>query len=148
MLGRYLLASDDARTRIGIAGALEREGHRVDRVTHLSLAARHADLTDVDAVVIGLEQPLRRERFIERVRARNTRVPVIVLLDSHTAGQANRLQALGATIVLTRPLRVDVLVQHLENLVDENLPDARRSAPPMRGPVQRQQRKPREPVLV
>lgn len=90
MLGRYLLASDDARTRIGIAGALEREGHRVDRVTHLSLAARCADLTDLDAVVVGLEQPLRRERFIERVRARNTRVPVIVLLDSHTAGQANR----------------------------------------------------------
>ena len=113
------------------AGALEREGHRVDWVTHLQLAAQSADLTDVDAVVIGLEQPLRRERFIERVRARNSRVPVIVLLDSHTAGQANRLEALGATVVLSRPLRVDALVQHLERL----------QAPPpalMRGPVQRQ----------
>jgi DNA-binding response OmpR family regulator len=141
-LGRYLLASDDARTRIGIAGALEREGHRVDRVTHLQLAAQHADLSEVDAVVVGLEQPLRRERFIERVRARNSRVPVIVLLDSHTAGQANRLQSHGVTVVLTRPLKVAELVQHLERLA----PALR---PAMRGPIQRPRSRTRTaPALV
>ncbi|MDA0336775.1 MAG: hypothetical protein O2782_16550 [bacterium] len=128
-MGRYLLASDDARTWFGIAGALEREGHRVDRVTHLQLAAQHADLTDVVAVVIGLEQPLRRERFIERVRARNSRVPVVVLLDSHTAGQASRFEAPGATVVLTRPLRVADLVQRLESLQPQRPRSPSLSAP-------------------
>lgn len=102
--------------RISIASALEREGHQVDRVTHLGLAAQNADLTDVDAIVIGLEQPFRRERFIERVRARDSRVPVIVLLESHTAWQTNRSEALGATVVLRRPLQVAELVRCLTDL--------------------------------
>lgn len=117
-MGRFLLASDDARTRIGVAGALERAGHEVDRVTHLGLAAMSADLQGLDGVVIGLSQHVRRERFIEGVRARRPGVPVLTLLDSHNTWQAQRLEALGVEIVLARPFRAAELVTRLEELVE------------------------------
>lgn len=115
-MARFLLASDDARTRIGVAGALERAGHQVDRVTHLRLAAETADLRPIDAIVVGLEQPQRREDFVRRVRARCAGIAVVALLDGRTAWQAQRLEQAGATVVLSRPLKVDELVARLEAL--------------------------------
>jgi DNA-binding response OmpR family regulator len=118
-MGRFLLASDDARTRIGIGGALERAGHQVDRVTHLQLAARSADLSQVTAVVVGLEHPCRRESFIQALRSRRPEMPVVALLDARSAWQTDRLQSLGATVVFGRPLPVADLIGHLEDLASD-----------------------------
>jgi len=116
-MGRFLLASDDARTRIGIAGALERAGHQVDQVTHPRLAAKSADLSNVDAVVVGLEQSIARDRFVEQIHSRSPNIPVVVLLDARSDWQESRLQALGVTIVMARPLNVAQLVTSLAKLI-------------------------------
>lgn len=123
-----LLASDDARARVGIAGALERAGHRVDRVIHLTTAARSADLSQIGVVIVALEQTLKRDRFIKEVRARHPRVPVIVLLDARTAWQANRTESLGASVVLTRPLRLEALIQQVTDILTPK-PRAKASVP-------------------
>ena len=115
-MARYLLASDDARTRIGIGGTLERAGHQVDRVTHLRLAAEHADLSRTDAVVVGLERSERCAEFVRTLRARYRALPIVVLLDALSEWQTRRLAELGATRVLVRPLAVDQLVADLEEV--------------------------------
>lgn len=134
---RFLLASDDARTRIGVAGALERAGHGVDRVTHLRLAAACADLRQTDGVLVGLQQPLRREEFVAAVRGRHATLPIAVLLDRLTGWQAPRLEALGAVVVPPGPLPVAELVERLERLVAAGRSDGGRAHTVDRGHILR-----------
>jgi len=112
-----LLASDDAGTRLGTGRAFRRSGYHVSHVTNFHLAANGADLADVDAIVVGLDQQLRREEFIRRVRLRDRQTPIVAVMDSPVAWQAKRLQALGAQSVLTRPYQVTDLLAEVDKLV-------------------------------
>ena len=118
-MARFLLATDDARTRIGIAHALERAGHTADIVTHPKLASERADLHGVDAVLVALQQPMQREQFIIRLRARNQEIPVVMLLDSLSVWQERRLKA-NDSVVLRQPVGTSQVVARLEDLAGES----------------------------
>ena len=114
-MARILVASDVARTRISIAGALTRAGHTVDRVSHLRLATTHADVRGVDVVLVDLGHPFQQEQFVAGLRARSD-LPIVVIVDTFRVWAVRRLQACGASI-LTHPLSVDDIVEQLEQLL-------------------------------
>ena len=117
-----LLASDDTGTRLGTGRAFKRSGYHVSHVTNFHLAADGADLADVDAIVVGLDQQIRREEFIRRVRLRDRRTPIVAVMDSRVAWQARRLRAMGAQSVLTGPVQVAELLAEVDSLIDAPLP--------------------------
>ena len=117
-----LLASDDAGTRLGTGRAFRRSGYHVSHVTNFHLAADGADLDDVDAIVVGLDQQIRREEFIRRVRLRDRQTPIVAVMDSPVAWQVRRLRAMGAQRVLTGPVQPADLLAEVDSLVDAPAP--------------------------
>lgn len=117
-----LLASDDTGTRLGTGRAFRRRGYHVSHVTNYHLAADGADLADVDAIIVGLDQQIRREEFIRRVRLRDPKTPIVAIMDSPVAWQAKRLQAMGVQSILTGPCQVDDLLAEVSKYVEAPLP--------------------------
>ncbi len=117
-----LLASDDSGTRLGTDRAFRRSGYHVSHVTNFHLAAKGADLYDIDAIVVGLDQQLKREAFIRGVRLRDPHTPIVAVMESPVAWQAGRLRAMGAQSVLIRPFPVTDLLAEVNKLVEAQLP--------------------------
>ena len=114
-MARFLLASDDAWTRIGVARALERAGHTADHVTHLKLASEEADLYGVGAVLVALQQPEHRDLFVAGLRKRDPEIPVVVLLDAWSPWREPLGEA-AVSVVLRQPVEVRQVVDQLEDL--------------------------------
>ena len=115
--GRYgsnSVAGDEARMRVGVCRALEAAGHEVLHVHDFRLAAQAADLGEIDAIVLDLDQHIRCERFIRSVRARDRETPIVAITEARVTWRFAQLEALGAQAVLARPFRITELVGLIE----------------------------------
>lgn len=84
-------------------------------MTHLRLAAQHADIHQVDAVLIDLDHPFQQEQLVTSLRERSP-VPIIVLTDTLRAWATARLLILGAE-VMTPPFTDDDVAARLEAML-------------------------------
>lgn len=116
-MARVLLAGDDARTRVELERALAQAGHEVSRVVDFRLAYDGLSFRDHEAVVVDLDQRIRREEFVRRARMRGCRGPVVAVGESLPDWQVTRLRALGAGSVLQRPIAARDVVGELERLL-------------------------------
>lgn len=116
-MARVLLASDDPRTRIELERALASAGHEVSRVVNFRLAFDGLNFREYEAVIVELDQRIRREEFVRRARLRGCRGPTVAIGESLPSWQVSRLRALGAGSVLQRPLDVGEVVGELGRLL-------------------------------
>jgi DNA-binding response OmpR family regulator len=116
-MAKVLLASDDPRTRAELERALAGAGHEVCRVVNFRLAFDGLNFRDHEAVVVELDQRVRREEFVRRARLRGCRGPVLAIGESLPNWQVSRLRALGARTVLQRPVKAGDVVGELSRLL-------------------------------
>jgi len=116
-MARVLLACDDARSRVELERALAGAGHEVSRVVNFRLAFDGLSFRDHEAVVVELDQRIRREEFVRRARLRGCRGPVVAVGESLPGWQVTRLRALGAGSVLQRPVDASEVVGELGRLL-------------------------------
>ena len=116
-MARVLLAGDDPRTRAELERALTSAGHEVSWVVNFRLAFDGLNFRDHDAVVVDLDQRIRREEFVRRARLRGCRGPVVAVVESLPGWQVTRLRALGAGSVLQRPIAARDVVGELDRLL-------------------------------
>jgi len=116
-MARVLLVSDDPRTRVELERALASAGHEVSRVVNFRLAFDGLNFRDHEAVLVELDQRIRREEFVRRARLRGCRGPVLAIGEALPGWQVSRLRALGAGSVLQRPVAAGEVVSELGRLL-------------------------------
>ncbi|AWI52189.1 DNA-binding response regulator [Aquabacterium olei] len=115
---RVLLAEDEHALGEWLSKALARSGTQVDWVDDGQLAERALDDTDYDALILDLGLPgLTGRQLLQRLRARDRRLPVLILTARDSL--AERVQALnqGADDFLAKPFALEELEARLMALV-------------------------------
>ena len=115
---RVLLAEDEHALGEWLSKALSQSGTQVDWVDDGQLAERALDDGDYDALILDLGLPgLTGRQLLQRLRARDRRLPVLILTARDSL--AERVQALnqGADDFLAKPFALEELEARLMALV-------------------------------
>ncbi len=115
---RVLLAEDEHALGEWLSKALAQSGTHVDWVDDGQLAERALDDGDYDALILDLGLPgLTGRQLLQRLRARDRRLPVLILTARDSL--AERVQALnqGADDFLAKPFALEELEARLMALV-------------------------------
>lgn len=115
---RILLAEDDHHLGTWLSRALEHAGIQVEWVNDGRLAERALQQNDHDALVLDLGLPgLDGHAVLERLRARDQRLPALILTARDSLDQ--RVQSLnaGADDFLAKPFELAELEARLQALV-------------------------------
>ncbi|MBS0293128.1 MAG: response regulator [Proteobacteria bacterium] len=115
---RILLAEDERPLGEWLAKALEQGGCHVDWYDDGRLAERALDERNYDALVLDLGLPGRDgASILRRLRARDRRIPVLVLTARDTLGDRVRSLNEGADDFLAKPFELAELEARLTALV-------------------------------
>ncbi len=115
---RVLLAEDEHALGEWLSKALVQSDIQVDWVDDGQLAERALDDSDYDALILDLGLPgLTGRQLLQRLRARDRRLPVLILTARDSL--AERVQALnqGADDFLAKPFALEELEARLMALV-------------------------------
>ncbi|MCB1954822.1 MAG: EAL domain-containing protein [Rhodocyclaceae bacterium] len=118
---RVLVVDDDRSTRSALRYALELNGFGVDEATSgdeaiILLGQTQADLVVLDAVMPGTDGFSTCTRIKELDDTRDTPVLMITSLDDRQS--IERAFAAGATDYITKPLHLNVVVQHIRRTIE------------------------------
>ena len=115
---RILLVEDDMLLAKSLTDGLEEHGFHVDEADRGEDSLELSDLYEYQVMVLDLGLPdMRGDEILDNLRAKNERLPVLVL--SGEADVEARLLCLrsGADDYLTKPFNMDELVARLHALV-------------------------------
>ncbi len=115
---RILVVEDDSKIASFIAKGLKQAGYAVDRCADGEEALALAETTSYDAAVVDVMLPkLDGLSFIQRLRSRKIRTPVIIL--SAKASLDDRIKGLqaGGDDYLTKPFAFSELTARLHALI-------------------------------
>ena len=115
---RILLVEDDMLLAQSLTDRLEGQGFHVDEADRGEDALELSDLYEYQVMVLDLGLPdMRGDEVLDNLRAKNERLPVLVL--SGEADVEARLSCLrsGADDYLTKPFNMEELVARLHALV-------------------------------
>jgi two-component system, OmpR family, response regulator len=115
---RILVVEDDPKIASFIAKGLKQAGYAIDRCADGEEALALAETTPYDAAVVDVMLPkLDGLSFIQRLRSRKIRVPVIIL--SAKASVDDRIKGLqaGGDDYLTKPFAFSELTARLHALI-------------------------------
>ena len=125
-MAAVLLAFDNTGARTALARTLTSAGHMIAHVTDFRLAMDGADFTDVEMVIVDLDQQVRREEFIRSARHLECTSPIIAIGEELPEWQVQRLESLGAQLVMPGPAEPHKVVAEVARL----LPEADRGSRP------------------
>lgn len=116
---RILIAEDDAVLADGLSRALRKAGYAVDCVTSGSDAdTAVATNQEYDLLILDLGLPgLSGTEVLKRLRARNARVPVLILTANDSVEQRVRGLDLGADDFMSKPFALSELEARIRALV-------------------------------
>lgn len=115
---RILLAEDEHTLGTWLGTALARLGIQVEWVDDGVLADGSLKTGEYDALVLDLGLPgLRGEEVLERLRARDQRLPALILTARDSSKDKVRLLNLGADDFLAKPFDLSELEARLRALV-------------------------------
>lgn len=128
--GRILVVDDDRTFRLSTAELLRQDGHQVEAVGDASEAEVALRDGAFDLVLLDLRMPgLSGVRFLEVLRMRGARLPVLMISGFGTVEAAVEALQIGADDFLTKPVDPDVLSAKVEELLDRRpVPEARAGA--------------------
>lgn len=116
---RILIAEDDAVLADGLSRALRKAGYAVDCVNSGSDAdTAVATNQEYDLLILDLGLPgLSGTEVLKRLRARNARVPVLILTANDSVEQRVRGLDLGADDFMSKPFALSELEARIRALV-------------------------------
>jgi len=112
---KVLVVDDEPDMADSIRDMLERYGHQVVVETKSTRAVQLAVAEQPDLVLTDLRMPdLDGLELLDRLRASNMNMPVIVITGYASTDAASRAKAHGATDFLTKPFSPDELRRRVE----------------------------------
>lgn len=121
MRGTILLVDDEAYVLHSLASVLERRGFEVRTAGGLEQALGQHDLEGVDAVVTDLKMPGGDGlQLVERVRAQDADVPIVVYTGHGSVASAVDCMRAGASDYLQKPADPDQMVLVIERVVEHS----------------------------
>lgn len=116
---RILVVDDDRTFRLSTAELLRQDGHVVNAVGNASEAEETLRTDDFDLLLLDLRMPgLSGVRFLEVLRTRGTRIPVLMISGFGTVEAAVEAIQIGADDFLTKPVDPDLLSAKVEELLE------------------------------
>ena len=116
---RLLVVDDDHTFRRSMAELLRQDGHEVETAEDAAAAGRALEESAFDLVLLDLRMPgLSGTRFLEVIRTRGERLPVLMISGFGTVDAAVEALQLGADDFLTKPVDPDVLSAKVAELLD------------------------------
>jgi two-component system OmpR family response regulator len=115
---RVLVVEDDEKIASFVVKGLKQSGFAVDHCADGEHALVLAEMTPYDAAVVDVMLPkLDGLAFVQRLRARNVRIPVIIL--SAKASVEDRVKGLqvGSDDYLTKPFAFSELLARIQALI-------------------------------
>jgi len=110
MSRRILVVDDDRTFRLSTAELLRQDGHRTEVAADAQEAMASLEVGDFDLMLLDLRMPgLDGLRFVEVVRKRGFRLPIVMISGFGTIDSAVEAIHLGADDFLTKPLDPDLL---------------------------------------
>jgi CheY-like chemotaxis protein len=121
-VGRLLIIEDEERVKNILIEMLEEAGHSVRGTRHgeEGLAILHQEAFDL--VITDLGMPgMNGWEVIQRIRERDSRLPVVVITGWGLKGEEDRrrLWELGVSRCLFKPVRIQELLQAVNDLLSE-----------------------------
>lgn len=115
---RVLLAEDEHALGEWLSKALAQSGTQVDWVDDGQLAERALDDADYDALILDLGLPgLSGRQLLQRLRARDRRLPVLILTARDSLAERVQVLNQGADDFLAKPFAIEELEARLTALV-------------------------------
>jgi DNA-binding NtrC family response regulator len=128
--GTILIVDDEPNVRRVLAALLGRAGYRTLDVPDGERALEELDRTPVDAVLTDLRMPhMNGLELLDAIRARRSRVPVVLLTAHGTVGSAVEALKSGAFDYLTKPYEPADLVAVIEKAVRTHAREERQVLP-------------------
>ncbi|MDX1567826.1 MAG: sigma-54 dependent transcriptional regulator [Longimicrobiales bacterium] len=110
MSRRILVVDDDRTFRLSTAELLRQDGHLTEVAADAREAMEHLEAGDFDLMLLDLRMPgLDGLGFVEVVRKRGFRLPIVMISGFGTIDSAVEAIHLGADDFLTKPLDPDLL---------------------------------------
>lgn len=118
-----ILVVEDSPTILNLLGMVLRQyGYQVHTAVDGIEALSKLDQQEVDLIITDVNMPrMDGFTFISRVRAQQSLpdVPIIVLSTEREDRDLERGKSAGANLYLTKPVKPQVLVDHVRQLLDE-----------------------------
>jgi EAL domain-containing protein (putative c-di-GMP-specific phosphodiesterase class I) len=115
---RALVVDDDEALREIHMRALTNKGYSVETAPDGSAAARAVDTASFDVILSDIDMPgMSGIQLLERVRARDLDVPVVLITGSPSVETAVRALEAGALRYLVKPVELQTLVQVADDAV-------------------------------
>ena len=119
---RILVAEDDKVLADGLCRSLRNAGYAVDHVGNGSEADSAVQLHDYDLLILDLGLPqLPGLEVLKRLRARNARLPVLILTAADSVEQRVRGLDLGADDFMAKPFALTELEARVRALVRRSM---------------------------
>jgi CheY-like chemotaxis protein len=127
-----LVVDDAAMVRRQVAGALQKLGYTVLEAFDGVDALQKLDETPTtQLIMLDIHMPnMNGLEFLERLRARGSTLPVVVLTAEAEPEVIRRAKELGAKAWLIKPLKVELLTAVVEKAVPRGRGEAPSSATP------------------
>ena len=115
---RILLIEDDVLVASGIREALEKAGNAVDHSVAAEPVEHAMELTQYDLAIVDIGLPgMSGHEFIQKIRARGIRVPVLILTARDGIDDRVRGLDLGADDYLVKPFHLSELQARVRALI-------------------------------
>jgi DNA-binding NtrC family response regulator len=116
---RLLIVDDDRTFRLSVAELLRQDGYEIELAEDASEAAQALERETFDLVLLDLRMPgLSGVRFVEVLRTRGARTPVLMISGFGTVEAAVEALQVGADDFLTKPVDPDVLSARVASLLE------------------------------
>ena len=122
MVRKILVVDDEADIRVELAEYLETKGYRVEVAGNGREAFDKFEAASADVVVVDIKMP-RGDGFelIRRLRAIDPDVPIIVMTGHFSQTDRARVEELGATIMMEKPIVLRRLIQLLNRWIESDI---------------------------
>jgi EAL domain-containing protein (putative c-di-GMP-specific phosphodiesterase class I) len=133
-----IVDDDDALLRVH-ARALANRGYRVETALDGAAAARALESASFDVILSDIDMPrMNGIQLLERVRAHDLDVPVVLITGSPSVETAVKAMEMGALRYLLKPIELETLVKVIDDAVRlHRLARAKRQALELAGGVDR-----------
>ena len=116
-MAKMLVLEDEPVVRDVIARRLGREGHTILSHPDAAPALDTVNFDEIDLIITDLVMPTPGDEAIQTIRSRGIAVPIIVLTANLQKGDEERLMALGADCILTKPFHLMSLLTNVDLLL-------------------------------
>ncbi|MFO0713850.1 MAG: sigma-54 dependent transcriptional regulator [Sandaracinus sp.] len=119
MKARLLVVDDEPSARTGLEKLLASEGYRVWGAANGESALERIDEIAPDVVITDLKMPgMDGLELLDRIRARDLRLPVIMVTAFGEVSSAVAAMRRGAEDYLTKPIDIDALLVSIERALE------------------------------